>query len=191
MKIRYLYSTLVKPRLELTLAILKPDLSSNPLAVECVRDIILKNGFYFIKTKHVKLNKDQASEFYKEHKGKFFYERLVSFMASGPINLHILSKENAIYDWRQLMGPTKVYKAQHEAPESLRAKFGLTDTRNACHGSDSSVTALREIEFFFEDFDVNNWYNKEELIFRNGSEIVFNPDKLEHEILERKLRAFY
>lgn len=157
-------------------------------------------------------------------------------MSSGPINLHILSKENAIYDWRQLMGPTKVYKwvasrwflnailviwmtcgwwssqitnwsvaidctnfrsshppnrAQHEAPDSIRARFGLTDTRNACHGSDSSVTALREIEFFFEDFDVNNWYAKEEHVFRNGTEIVFNPDTFEHEILQRKLRAFY
>jgi len=191
MKIRYLYSTLVKPKLELTLAILKPDISSNPLAVEAVRDIVLKNGFYFIRTKHVKLNRDQAGEFYKEHKGKFFYERLVSFMSSGPINLHVLSKENAIYDWRQLMGPTKVYKAQHEAPESLRARFGLTDTRNACHGSDSSVSALKEIEFFFEDFDVNKWYNEQEHVFRNGNEIVFNEEKLEHEIMQRKLRAFY
>ena len=83
------------------------------------------------------------------------------------------------------------HRAQHEAPDSIRARFGLTDTRNACHGSDSSVTALREIEFFFEDFDVNNWYAKEEHVFRNGTEIVFNPDQFEHEILERKLRAFY
>lgn len=53
------------------------------------------------------------------------------------------------------------------------------------------MTALREIEFFFEDFDVNQWYAKEEPGFRNGSEIVFNPDLFEHEILKRKLRAFY
>nr|CAH7761486.1 unnamed protein product [Callosobruchus chinensis] len=73
-------------------------------------------------------------------------------MTSGPCELMILTKENAIQEWRQLMGPTKVFKAQFDAPDSLRGQFGLSDTRNATHGSDSPESAMKEIEIFFPEF---------------------------------------
>ncbi|KAJ8972371.1 hypothetical protein NQ317_018484 [Molorchus minor] len=102
----------------------------------------------------------EAEEFYSEHRHKFFYDRLVSFMMSGPSDMYILAKENAIRDWRTLMGPTKVYKAQFEAPETIRGKYGLSDTRNATHGSDSPESARREIQIFFPDFNIDSWYQK-------------------------------
>lgn len=69
----------------------------------------------------------------------------------------ILAGDNAISKWRTLLGPTKVFKAIFTHPESIRGQFGLSDTRNACHGSDSMQSAKREIELFFPKFDVDRW----------------------------------
>lgn len=69
----------------------------------------------------------------------------------------MLAGDNAITKWRTLMGPTKVFKTIFSHPESIRGQFGLTDTRNACHGSDSTKSARREIEIFFPEFDTNGW----------------------------------
>lgn len=73
--------------------------------------------------------------FYEEHKEKFFYNRLLTFMCSGPSDIYILTDHNAIAKWRQLMGPTKVYQAQYTARDTIRGMYGLSDTRNATHGS--------------------------------------------------------
>lgn len=78
-------------------------------------------------------------------------------MNSGPVEVLILAGDNAISKWRTLMGPTKVYKAIFTNPDTIRAKFGLSDTRNACHGSDSMESAKREINIFFPEFDVDRW----------------------------------
>ena len=67
--------------------------------------------------------------------GKFFFGRLVSYMSSGPINPMVLAHKDAIQKWRALMGPTKSYVAQATAPHTIRGMYGLTDTRNATHGS--------------------------------------------------------
>ena len=77
----------------------------------------------------------EAEQFYSDHKEKFFYNRLLTFMSSGPSDVHILAEYNAIFKWRQLLGPTKVYQAQFTDPNSIRGMFGLSDTRNAAHGS--------------------------------------------------------
>lgn len=69
----------------------------------------------------------------------------------------ILGGDSAITKWRSLLGPTKVFKAVYTHPSSIRGLFGLTDTRNACHGSDSMDSAKREIGIFFDDFDVDRW----------------------------------
>ena len=70
----------------------------------------------------------------------------------------LLAKPNAIADWRELMGPTKVFKSIYSHPNSLRGMFGLTDTRNVCHGSDSEESVKREIEILCPEFNVAKWY---------------------------------
>lgn len=78
-------------------------------------------------------------------------------MHSGPIEAIILGGDNVISRWRDLLGPTRVFKTAYSHPESVRGLFGLSDTRNVCHGSDSMESAKREIGIFFSDFDVDRW----------------------------------
>lgn len=170
--------TSVGKALELTLAIIKPDACANPIAVQTIRDIISRE-FYVVQSKYTRLYPEQAAQFYDDHKDKFFFNRLVTFMASGPVYAHILAQEDAIAKWRRLMGPTKSYRAQYEAPESIRGRFGLTDTRNAVHGSDSKESAMKEIKFFFSHFDVEKWYEEEEKHFRLQN-ISFDDKKFAH-----------
>jgi len=167
--------------LELTVALIKPDACSNPLVVKKIQDIMMDN-FYIIRTRFLRLSHDQAEEFYDIHKDKFFFNRLVTFMSSGPIYAHILAEEDAIAKWRKSMGPTKSYRAQYEAPSSVRGQFGLTDTRNAVHGSDSVESANREISFFFPEFDPVMWLkNEEKHFFRNN--VKFSLENLAHHVI--------
>lgn len=145
--------------LQLTLVILKPHITKNPIHYRSIMQTILSAKFKIIKTKRKTLSLDDAEKFYNEHKSKFFYNRLITFMTSGPSEVLILAKNNAILDWRSLMGPTKVFRAQYDAPKTIRSQFGLSDTRNATHGSDSEDSAKKEISIFFPDFDKNDWCN--------------------------------
>ncbi|XP_031354407.1 nucleoside diphosphate kinase 6-like isoform X2 [Photinus pyralis] len=100
------------------------------------------------------------------------YSDRVLFQAlirSGPSDLYILARENAIQEWRDLMGPTKTYKAQYEDPDTIRGEFGLSDTRNATHGSDSVESATREMKLLFPEFNVLKWQENEEFYFRSNS----------------------
>lgn len=74
---------------------------------------------------------------------------------SGPTEALILEREEAISKWRELLGPTKVFKAIHSHPDSIRGLFGLTDTRNACHGSDSPESVAQEIQKIFPNFKLD------------------------------------
>lgn len=95
------------------------------------------------------MSKEIAEEQYAEHKGKPFYDKLVAFMTSDVcVAMEIIGK-NAVSRWRSMMGPTNTETAKAEAPNSMRALFGTDGTRNACHGSDSSASAARELELFF------------------------------------------
>lgn len=168
-------------RLQLTLAILKPDLTKMPYSLEHVRSMILAKDFVVIRSLLTKMSVQRAQQFYAEHEGRFFYNRLVTYMSSGPCFVHILGRQkDAITEWRQLMGPTKVFKTRYECPDTVRGKFGLTDTRNSTHGSDSEETATREIDFFFPNFDVNKFYEEggEETSFRLAK--VNGTLKLDH-----------
>ncbi|XP_041981872.1 nucleoside diphosphate kinase 6-like [Aricia agestis] len=165
-------------KLQLTLAIIKPHAVKNPVALSYIRNVI-KNTFIVVKTKSISLDAENAGKFYKEHMGKFFFNRLVTFMASGKIDLHIIGHANAIELWRQILGPTRVYKAQYEDPFCLRSMFGLSDTRNVAHGSDSEQSAVREIKFFFPDFSFYDWHNIHEEGYRKGP-VVFNPNLFQH-----------
>lgn len=177
------YST-EKPKLELTLAILKPDVTSRPHIVEDIHDIIKENGFFFVLSRHLHLTRANAEEFYKEHHGKFFHNRLVNFMSSGHIWTHVLARENAVAHWRKLMGPTKVFRTIHCEPHSIRGLFGLTDTRNVCHGSDSPENALKEIEFFFPEFNAEKWYKEDEQLYFHEN-VIFCNESLTH-VLKKK-----
>lgn len=166
-------------KLQLTLALLKPDVIAQPYVAHEIRHLILKNNFYFVRSKNIHLKRHDAEQFYAEHKGKFFYERLVGYMSSGPISSHILARFDAIQGWRELMGPTKVFKTVYSNPDSIRGRFGLTDTRNCTHGADSEVSASNEIAYFFPNFDEAKWFSSEELAFRQNK-VVFNEEQWLH-----------
>eukprot|EP00891_Asterochloris_glomerata_P007451 jgi/Astpho2/7451/e_gw1.00114.172.1_t len=136
------------PGLESTLAMIKPDAVKAGKAEEICQLIELA-GFTIVAKQKLQLSRQRAEEFYGEHKGKPFFERLVAFMTSGPIYAMVLARENAIYQWRTLMGPTNVFVARAEKPKCLRALYGTDGTMNATHGSDSRASASREIRFHF------------------------------------------
>nr|CAG4642913.1 EOG090X0HUX [Evadne anonyx] len=167
--------------LDLTLAILKPDVVKVPFVLREIQQRILSAGFYVIQSREVSLKEKDAKNFYAEHEGKFFHNRLVTFMKSGPIQAYVLAHSDAIQLWRNLMGPTKTFRSQYEAPLSIRGSFGLSDTRNSTHGSDSPVSVAREIKFFFPQFDMDSWYERDEPLFRKGM-CYFNEKEFTHHI---------
>ncbi|EPQ07225.1 Nucleoside diphosphate kinase 6 [Myotis brandtii] len=127
------------PALQLTLALIKPDAVAHPLILEAVHQQILRNRLLIVRRRELVWRRDDCRRFYREHEGRFFYQRLVEFMASGPIRAYILAHPDAVQLWRTLMGPTRVFRARHVAPDSIRGSFGLTDTRNTTHGSGRSA----------------------------------------------------
>jgi len=137
-----------------TLAMIKPDAVAAGNAGS-IMQAVEAAGFTIVQKKELTLTADMASAFYGEHKGKPFYETLVGFMTSGPIYALALSKEDAILDWRKLMGPTNSEIARESEPKSLRALFGTDNTMNATHGSDSPASASRELKFFFPNITLD------------------------------------
>ncbi len=129
---------------EQTYAMIKPNAVAAG-ATDAILDAARAAGFSVVAQETATLTTAQAEEFYGEHAGKPFFGDLVSFMTSGPIVKLILEKEGAILGWRALLGPTNSLKAKAEAPESLRAVYGIDGTQNAAHGSDSPESAAREI----------------------------------------------
>merc|ERR1712013_486666 len=140
---------------ERTLALIKPTAVSKGYA-EDIQSEIARNGFTIISQKRVHLKVEHAQFFYKEHEGKAFYDELTAFMSSGPIHAFILEHIGAIKCWRTLLGPTNTTTAQETAPQALRARFGSDQTANACHGSDSTESAKREIKFYFPEIGMNS-----------------------------------
>ncbi|KAG5846342.1 hypothetical protein ANANG_G00113920 [Anguilla anguilla] len=168
--------------LQLTLAVIKPDAVAHPLVLEALHEKILENNFIIVKAKETVWRRQDSERFYAEHKGRFFYQRLVEFMSSGPMWAYILAREEAVSHWRAMMGPTKVFRARYDAPGSIRARFGLTDTRNTTHGSDSEDSAWREIAFFFPEFSVAEWMERAEPAFRAGP-VEYDPHRRMHTLL--------
>ena len=133
--------------LEKTLSIIKPDAVERDLT-ENIKSIFISNGFKIINEKKLQLAKTEAEQFYLVHQSKPFYNDLCSYLASGPIVVMILEKENAIKDNRDLMGATNPMDAKLG---TIRKQFGLSIDKNSVHGSDSAENANLEIEFFFKD----------------------------------------
>jgi nucleoside-diphosphate kinase len=135
---------------EQTLSIIKPDAVSD----NHIGDIVArfeKSGLKIVAQRMMQLSKTEAEGFYAEHKGKGFFDGLVEFMTSGPVVVQVLSGENAIALNREIMGATDPAKA---APGTIRALFGKAISANAVHGSDSPVSAAREIAYFFPAHEV-------------------------------------
>lgn len=131
--------------MEQTLAIIKPDAVAAKNAGKII-DLIEQNGFSIDRMEKGILKSEQAEAFYAVHKEKPFFGELVEFLCSGPIVVMALSKENAITDWRTLMGATDSKKAEKG---TIRSLFGTDIGKNATHGSDSPETAAQELGFFF------------------------------------------
>ncbi len=132
---------------EQTLSIIKPDAVERNLDQQ-IKSIFVKNGFKIIKEKKIKLEKNEAEQFYKVHQTKPFYNDLCEYLSSGPILVMVLEKKDAVLANRNLMGATDPKKAEEG---TIRKSFGISIDKNSVHGSDSKENAEKEINFFFKD----------------------------------------
>jgi nucleoside-diphosphate kinase len=128
-----------------TFTIIKPEAVGKNL-IGPVLKMINDAGFRIKAMKYTHLTKQQAGEFYAVHAEKYFFEDLTSFMSSGPIVAAILEKENAVTDFRELIGATDPAKA---AEGTIRKIFAESMSRNTIHGSDTDENAIIESDFFF------------------------------------------
>ena len=131
--------------LERTLSIIKPDAVERNLETK-IKKIFLDNKLNIVDSKKIQISKEEAEEFYKVHQTKPFYEKLCSYLSSGPIIVIILDGENAIQRNRNLMGATDPKKAKDG---TIRKLYGISIDKNSVHGSDSLKNAKEEIDFFF------------------------------------------
>ncbi len=128
-----------------TLALIKPDAVRRRIVGTIISEIE-HHDFHILRIKTLRLTPDQAGRFYAAHSQKPFFPSLVEFICSDQIFAVLLEKENAVEEWRKLIGPTDPAKAE---PGTIRRKFGIDLQWNAVHGADSAETAGREIDFFF------------------------------------------
>ncbi len=136
----------------ITFTMIKPCAVSNEHIGDILK-MISEAGFWIAAIKYTKLSQSQAAYFYNVHKERPFFGELVEFMTSGPIIVAILEKDNAVEDYRRLIGNTDPAKAD---PGTIRKLFAESIQRNAVHGSDSDSNARKEADFFFtksERFD--------------------------------------
>ncbi|MCX7861929.1 MAG: nucleoside-diphosphate kinase [Bacteroidales bacterium] len=134
---------------DITFTMIKPGAVKNEHIGEILA-MINQAGFHIVSLKMMRLSKDSAAKFYAVHKDKPFYESLIDFMSSGPIVAAILQKENAVEDYRKLIGATDPAKAEEG---TIRKRFAESIQRNAVHGSDSDETAQWEAAFFFPEIE--------------------------------------
>ena len=130
---------------ERTLSIIKPDAVGKNVIGEILTRFE-KAGLQIVAAKMLKLDDEKAGGFYAEHKERPFFGDLVGFMTSGPVVVQVLEGENAIAKNRELMGATNPKEAD---AGTIRADFAESIDANAVHGSDSTESAAREIDYFF------------------------------------------
>ena len=137
---------------EQTLSIIKPDAVGKNLIGKIISRFE-ENGLCVVAAKLIHLSDEMASGFYAEHDGKPFFNDLKKFMTSGPVFVQVLEGENAVQLNRDLMGSTN---PQEALPGTIRADFANSIDANAVHGSDSTDSAKREIEYFFTSEEILN-----------------------------------
>ena len=129
-----------------TLAIIKPDAVKRNLIGKII-NIIEENDFVVSQIKSYHLNAVEAETFYEIHKGKSFFESLIDYMTSGKIIVLLLHKNNAVSQFRKLIGNTNPELADSG---TIRKLYAVNQTQNSIHGSDSDINAKMEINFFFK-----------------------------------------
>ena len=129
--------------IEQTLSIIKPDAVDRNLSDEI--KIFEKNDLIIKESKKIHITKEEASEFYKVHQSKPFYNDLCAYLSSGPIVVMILEGKNAVLANRKLMGATNPKEAEEN---TIRRLYGISIDKNSVHGSDSVENAKKEIDFF-------------------------------------------
>ncbi|HKI55895.1 MAG TPA: nucleoside-diphosphate kinase [Trueperaceae bacterium] len=136
--------------LERTFAMVKPDGVRRGLVGEVVKRLESK-GFRIVGMKLIHVSRELAERHYGEHRGKPFYEGLVDFITSGPSVAMVVEGDNAILEWRKMMGATDPADA---VPGTVRGDYATVIDENVVHGSDAPATAEREILIFFEKADL-------------------------------------
>ena len=132
---------------EKTLSIIKPDAVERNLTEE-IKTFFIKNNLKIVDSKKIHITKEEASEFYKVHQSKPFYDDLCAYLSSSPIFVMILEGNNAVALNRKLMGATNPKEADEN---TIRKIYGISIHKNTVHGSDSIENAKKEINFFFKD----------------------------------------
>ncbi len=134
---------------KITFTMLKPDAIKNQYIGQIIQKIN-EGGFKIIAMKYVKLSTEQAEAFYAVHKERPFFGSLVEFMTSGPVVAAILEKDNAVEDYRKLIGATNPENADEG---TIRKLYAESMQNNAVHGSDSDDNAIIESDFFFSTME--------------------------------------
>ena len=133
----------------ITFTMIKPDAVANG-HIGKILDKITEAGFSIVAMKYTRLSEETAGKFYDIHRERPFFKDLVGFMSSGPIVAAVLKKDNAVEDFRKLIGATDPKKAE---PGTIRNLFAESIEANAVHGSDSDENAVIEAGFFFNQFE--------------------------------------
>ena len=134
----------------LTFTMIKPDAVENS-HIGAILNKINSSGFEFKAIKLTKLSREQAEKFYEIHSERPFFDDLVQYMSSGPIVAAILEKENAVNDFRKLIGSTDPTEAEEG---TIRKRYAKSKGENAVHGSDSDENAEIEISFHFDNEEI-------------------------------------
>ncbi|KAA0211448.1 MAG: nucleoside-diphosphate kinase [Ignavibacteriaceae bacterium] len=136
--------------MERTLCIIKPDAVKKNVQGNIIR-MISENGFRIIGMRLIKLTSEQAGKFYAIHKERPFFKDLVEFMTSGACIPIALERENAVAEWRKLIGATDPAEAEEG---TIRKLFANSKSENAVHGSDSVENGKIEVGFFFPESEI-------------------------------------
>lgn len=136
--------------MEKTLSIIKPDATERNIT-GLVNAMIEAAGLRIVGQKRIRLTKEQAEEFYRDHKDKVFFSSMIQQMISGPVVVQVLEGESAISHYRQIMGATNPAVAEEG---TIRKTYAQSIEKNTVHGSDSPEAAAREIEFFFNHTEI-------------------------------------
>ena len=136
--------------MEKTFSIIKPDATKRNITGS-INKIIEENGLKIVAQKRVKLSIDQAKDFYQIHSEKSFFNDLIEYMTSEPVVVQVLSGNNAIEIYRNIMGATNPDNAKEG---TIRKTHALNVQENSVHGSDSKENAEKEIAFFFKNEEI-------------------------------------
>ena len=135
-----------------TFSIIKPDATKRNITGS-INKIIEDNNLVIIAQKRTKLSKEKAEGFYSIHKDKPFFNDLIEYMTSGPVIVQVLQGDNAVENYRRIMGATNPENAENG---TIRKEYALNIQENSVHGSDSDANAKIEINYFFEESEIFN-----------------------------------